>query len=81
VKKNGAVSALYVLNIIFQSLFNLLTPALLFFCVAWLFVKRLSAPEWIYAIAIVLGFLIGLVSMVKFIIIAMKNLERLENKK
>ena len=78
-KKNGALSAIYVLNIVFQSLFNLVTPALLFFCLAWLFVKKFSAPEWIYAIAITLGLILGLISMVKFILVAMKNLERLEN--
>lgn len=80
-KYTGAISSLYVLNIIFQSLFNLVTPALLLFAVSWLFVERASAPEWIYAISIPLGLILGLISMVKFIIVAMKNLERLEKNK
>ena len=40
-----------------------------------------SAPEWSYAVAIVIGILIGFYSMIKFIISAMKNLERLEEQR
>ena len=71
-------NALYALNIVFQSFFDLVTPAALFFGIAWLLVKYLSLPEWIYAPAIILGILLGFVSMIKFIITAMAGLERLE---
>ena len=71
-------NALYVLNIVFQSFFDLVTPAALLFGVSWLLVRYLSLPEWIYAPAIIIGLLLGFVSMVKFIITAMGGLERLE---
>ena len=72
------VSALYVLNIVIQAIFTLLTPPSLLFLISWLFVSKAGAPEWIYAIAIILGILMGLVSMVKFVISASEALERLE---
>ena len=49
-----------------------------FFLLAMLFVKKLSAPEWIYAIAIPFGIIFGFVAMVKFVISAMRGLEALE---
>ncbi len=72
------VSGIYALNIIIQGLFNLVTPPILFFFIAFLSVKKLGAPEWIYVIAIVIGFIIGIICMIKFIIVAMNNLERLD---
>ena len=77
----GFVSALYTVNIIAQAIFTLLTPAAIFFAVAFLLVEYASAPEWSYAVAIVIGILIGFYSMIKFIISAMKNLERLEEQR
>ncbi len=75
---NKFVSALYLINIIAQAIFTLLfSPALLFF-IAWLLVTHLSLPEWIYAIAIILGFFVGLFSMIKFLLVSTKSLERLE---
>ena len=41
-------------------------------------VKYLSAPEWIYVPLILLGVFSGLYSMVRFILGAMKSLDRLE---
>ena len=72
------VSALYVLNIIAQAIFTLLTPPLLFFFFAWLLVERAGTPDWTYAVAIIIGVLLGLVSMVKFTLSASLALERLE---
>jgi hypothetical protein len=69
---------MYVINIVFQSIFTLLTPPALFFFISYLLVKHLSFPEISYAIAIAVGFLFGLVSMVKFAIAASEGLERLE---
>ena len=69
---------MYAINIIAQAVFNLLTPAALMFCIAWLFVNKVSAPEWLYAVLIPLGIIAGLVSMVKFVISATSALERLE---
>ena len=74
----GFIDALYVLNIVAQAIFTLLTPPSLLFFIAWLLVSKLSLPEWIYAVAIILGIFIGLFSMVKFVLSATHNLERLE---
>ena len=70
---------MYAINIIAQSIFSLVTPAALMFCIAWLFVKKASAPEWLYAVLIPLGIIAGLVSMVRFVLSATSALERLEN--
>ena len=72
------VSAMYVLNILFQSLFNLATPILLMLGLSWLLVTKCGAPEWLYAILGVAGVLVGFVSMIKFILGAMSSLEHLE---
>ncbi len=71
-------SVMYAVNIIMQALFSLITPAALLFALSYLFVKKLGAPEWIYVIAIVIGILIGLISMVRFVLSATAGLERLE---
>ena len=69
---------MYSINIVAQAIFNLLTPAALMFCVAWLFVNKVSAPEWLYAVLIPIGIIAGLVSMVKFVLSAKCALERIE---
>ena len=75
---NRLFNSMYVMNIVFQAIFSLLTPPALFFFISYLLVSYLSFPEFSYAIAIVVGFLFGLVSMVKFTIAASEGLERLE---
>ncbi len=72
------VSAMYVLNILFQALFNLATPILIMIGLSWLLVEKCGAPAWLYAILGVFGALVGFVSMIKFILGAMSSLERLE---
>ena len=79
--KNRFFGALYVLNIIGQAIFTLLTPTALFFGLAWLLVTRLSCPQWIYAIAIPIGVLIGFYSMIKTAISASESLLRLERER
>ena len=71
-------NALYILNIVSQALFTLIIPAALLYGIAWLLVTRLSLPEWIYAVALVVGFILGFVSMIKFVLTSMAGLERLE---
>jgi len=56
-------SVLYAINIISQAIFTLLIPAALGFGLAWLFVTKCNAPEWLYAVLIPLGIVAGLVSM------------------
>ena len=77
-KYRKIVSATYILNIVFQAAITLVTPALFFYFIAWLFVSNLSAPSWLYVIAIVLGVITGFASMIKFVLTAMKSLEALE---
>ena len=68
----------YVLNIIFQAFFTLLTPVFICFGIGWIFVTYVSAPAWIYAPLILFGVLVGFYSMVKFVLSAMAGYERLE---
>ncbi len=75
------VGALYVINIILQCIFTLATPALFMFLVAWLFISKLGAPVWLYAILLPIGFIMGLISMIKFAIAASEGLERLEKQR
>lgn len=75
------VSAMYILNILFQSFFNLATPIALMLGLSWLLVSKCSAPSWIYAILGVFGVLVGFVSMIKFILSASASLERLEKER
>lgn len=76
--QNKFFSLMYGINIVSQAVFSLITPALIMFGVGWLFVSRVGAPEWIYAILIPIGVITGFISMVKFVIRASTSLERLE---
>ena len=73
-----AISAIYVLNIVAQSIFTLLWQIALGFGIGYLAVTYGSAPTWIYAPLMLAGVLTGIVSMVRFLLAAMKSLERLE---
>lgn len=72
------VNATYVINIIFQAFLTLLMPAGLCFLISWLLVSYAGAPKWLYAPLLIVGVLVGLFSMIKFVISAMSALERLE---
>ena len=74
----GFVNALYLLNIIFQSFLNLLTPIGLGLLISYLLTTYAGAPSWIWAVFTVFGVFVGLFSMVKFILSAMSALDRLE---
>ncbi len=72
------VSAVYIINVIVQSFFSLACPMGLGFLGAWLLVNKAGAPAFVYAVFIVLGTLIGIYSMIKFILDTMAAVERLE---
>ncbi len=72
------VSAVYIINVVVQSFFSLACPMGLGFLGAWLLVGKAGAPPFLYAVFITLGALIGLYSMVKFILDTMAAVERLE---
>lgn len=73
--------ALYVINVVAQSLFSLALPIALAILGSWLLTERCAAPQWIYAPLVTVGALVGLVSMVRFAIAASENLERLERER
>ena len=75
------VSALYLINIIAQAIFTLLTPAALMLLISWLLVTRLSLPEWLYAVFIPIGMIAGFISMIRFVISATDSLERIEKQR
>ena len=75
------VGGLYVLNIVFQAFFTLLIPPALLFFINYLCISKLSFPTWTYAISLSIGFIIGIVSMIRFAISASEALERLEKQR
>ena len=68
----------YVLNIVFQSIFTLLFQVGLGVLVGWLLTSLANAPDWVFVPSILLGVGTGLLSMVKFIMSAMRSLEAIE---
>lgn len=75
---NGAYSALYVVNIIFQSIFTLLLHIGGGVLLSWLLVDKCGLPSWIYAVIITITVFSGLFSMIRFILSAMRALDNLE---
>ena len=75
------VSALYVLNIVFQAFYTLALPIGIGALISFLLTKYTSIGGWIWAVLIILGVMTGLVSMVRFILSSMAALERLENQR
>ena len=71
-------SSFYVINIVFQSIFTLLWHIGLGLLVGWLFVRFAGTETWIYVPLITAGVFTGLFSMVRFILAAMRALERIE---
>ncbi len=72
------ISALYVLNITFQSFFSLLTPVGLAVLLGWVTTEKWGAPSWLYVPLIIVGVFSGLLSMIRFILSATKSLDALE---
>jgi len=73
------ITPIYVINIIFQSLFSLISPIAVCFLAAWLLDRYTPVGSWIYVILIMLGVFSGLYSMVVFILRACRALESIEN--
>ena len=74
----GAYSALYIANIVFQSIFTLLMHIGIGLLLSWLLVEKCSLPSWIYAVVIIISVISGLFSMIRFILVAMHALDNLE---
>lgn len=74
----GSYSTFYVVNIVAQAIFTLIWYIFTALVVGWLFTAKLGAPRWLYVPLIIAGVFTGLISMVRFILAAMRSLERLE---
>jgi F0F1-type ATP synthase assembly protein I len=70
-----------VINIVFQSIFTLLWQIGAAIFVGWIFVRFANAPPWIYVPLIIVGVVSGFVSMVRFILAAMRSLDRIEEQR
>lgn len=77
-KVKGSYSTFYVVNIVAQAIFTLIWYIFTALVVGWLFTAKLGAPRWLYVPLIIAGVFTGLISMVRFILAAMRSLERLE---
>ena len=75
---NKIVNSLYLINVIFQAFFSLLFPMGCALLLAWYMVEKKDMPSWLYVVLIISGVFIGLFSMVKFVLSAMKAFENLE---
>ncbi len=72
------VTPVYLINMVLQALFSLLTPIGLMLGLAFLLVTYVGWPTWVFVVFIMLGVFSGLYSMVTFILRASRALEALE---
>lgn len=70
--------ALEMLNLLSQTIYVLLLPVGIGALISFVLTKYLSCPSFIWAILITLGVLIGLYSMVKYILSATENIKKVE---
>lgn len=76
-----AFSAIQLLNIVIQGFVSLLFPIGLGILFSWLSVEKWGAPSWLWVVLTVSGALIGIVSMIRFILSACRAYERLEEER
>lgn len=74
----GAYSFIYVINVVFQSIFTLLMYIGGGLLVSWLLVEKCGLPDWIYILLIIPSIILGLAAMIRFILSAMHALNSLE---
>ena len=72
------MNAMYALNIILQAFWSLLFPIGAGVLAGWLLTEKCDVGNYVFVILILLGVLIGLVSMIRFLLSALAGLERLE---
>ena len=75
------ISAFHLLNILLQSLYSLALPIGIGALASYLLTRYTEIGEWIWAVLLIIGTLLGLYSMVKYLLSALKNLERLEKQR
>ena len=71
------IRGMYLWNLVLQSILSLLTPIGFSTLVAYLLSER-GVGSWIYAVLIILGVFVGLSSMIRFLLAATAQIERLE---
>ena len=76
--KRGWIRSMYLWNLVIQSIVSLLSPIAVLCALAWLLSERLGVGSWIYAVLILLGVFVGLLSMIRFLLGASRALESLE---
>lgn len=72
------VGIMYAMNVLVSAFFTLLTPVGILFLIAWLLNTKAGVGNYIYAVLLIVGVLVGLVSMIRFLIKASETLERIE---
>jgi F0F1-type ATP synthase assembly protein I len=72
------MNAMYAMNIILQAFWSLLFPIGFGVLLGWLLVEKCGMGRYLFVILIMLGVLVGMVSMIRFLISALAGLERLE---
>ena len=77
--KKFIVSTVFGINSVIQAIFCLLTPVAVAVLISMLLTKKFGVGTWIYAVLIVLGVFVGLVTMVKYLL-AMAEAERARQK-
>ena len=75
------MNALQMLNILMQSLYTLLLPIGIGALLSFLLTRYASAPKWIWAILLTVGTLMGLYSMVKYLLTAIAGQERFQKQR
>ena len=76
--QRGWIRTMYLWNIAIQSIVSLLCPILILLAIAWLLAEHAGIGSWIYAVLILLGVFVGLVSMIRFLLGASRALDSLE---
>ena len=72
------INALSMLNLLGQAIYSLAMPIAIGALAAFLLTEYASAPSWIWAILMTLGALMGLYSMVKYILTATAGMDRMK---
>lgn len=79
--KNELTEGVKVLNLVIQSFLSLILDIFVALGLGWLLVEKLGAPDWAYVPVIIIGALVGVLSMLKFILTATNNMEKIERDK
>ena len=72
------ITPVYILNMVTQSLFSLVTPIGLMLALSYLLNIRCGVGGWIYAILVTLGAIVGIYSTISFILKTSAAIEALE---